>query len=330
MANTLHNLNNEVLYISIFKQEKFFGLNKGIKFIEPKNKMNTRRLELLKTIFWIRKEIRTYKPDTILVFNNFYSSIVLLSLAFTDFSIFISDRASPLFVWPKHIKIFNQIIFRLFPPNGVIAQTTIAKEHQLKIFKKRIPIKVIPNILREMKSYDINKKNQILAVGRLGDYLKGFDRLIEAFAKINTDWELAFAGGDEDGEYLKEQAKKLNVLDKIKFLGKVKDIDKVYSESKIFVIPSRSEGFPNALCEAMAFGLACVSFNFIAGPADLIEDGINGIIVEDGNINMLASKIQFLIDNEEERNKLGNEALQIKNKLNSNIIGREVYDFITG
>ena len=328
IANALNNLNNEVLFLSIFKQERFFKLNEKIKFSEPKGDMNTKKLNMLKTILWIRKEVRKYNPDVVLVYNNFYSSIAMLALSGTHYPVFISDRASPLFNWPKHIKLFNAVVFRLFRPKGVIAQTNIAKQYQRRFFSKKVPIKVIPNMVREIKNYDLHKKNQVLAVGRLGDYLKGFDRLIDAFSLVKTDWKLVIAGGDENGEYLKKQARELNILNRIEFLGQVKDIDKIYTESKIFVIPSRSEGFPNALCEAMAAGLACISYDFIAGPRDIIENNIDGFIVEDGNLENLADKITYLINNSNIREEVGDKAKESIKKLKANNIANMTMRFL--
>src|SRR5690606_12600763 len=146
-----------------------------------------------------------------------------------------------------------------------------------KYHRRSVLFKVIPNAVREIRKVEADKKNYILAMGRFNDSTKGFDRLIPAFAQSRAaDWTLVFAGGDEDGASLKKQADELKIRDRVKFLGKV-DVDEILSESRIFVIPSRSEGFPNALCEAMAAGLPCIAFDFDAGPRDLIINNHNGI-----------------------------------------------------
>jgi GalNAc-alpha-(1->4)-GalNAc-alpha-(1->3)-diNAcBac-PP-undecaprenol alpha-1,4-N-acetyl-D-galactosaminyltransferase len=108
----------------------------------------------------------------------------------------------------------------------------------------------------------------------------------------------------------------------------VKDIDTVFSYSKIFVLPSRSEGFPNALIEAMAHGLACVSFDINAGPRDVIENGVNGVLIEDGDIDSLATNINELIINESLRIQLGEKAKKLKDKLSLDGIGKEFLNFI--
>jgi glycosyltransferase involved in cell wall biosynthesis len=329
LANIFSDKGYNVFYYVVFKNKPFFKLNDDINLIEPHGEFNPKRLKLLRTLFEIRKTAKKTKPDTIIVFNKYYSAITLLALAGLKIPIFISDRNSPLYSWPIRVAIFNKIVFGIFAPTGAIAQTIVAAEYQAKYFSGKTKIAVIPNLLKEVKCYDIKKENIILAVGRLNDTLKGFDRLIEAFSKIYApEWKLVFAGGDEEGEQLQQQAKKLGISDRVISLGKVVDIDRIYSEAKIFVIPSRSEGFPNALCEAMAAGLPCISFDFIAGPRELIIDGYNGYIVENGNINELANKIKYLIDNEAERSRIGKNAIAIREKLSKEVIAKNVLEFV--
>ena len=203
------------------------------------------------------------------------------------------------------------------------------KKYQRKYFKKTEVI-VIPNSVREVQLFpEIKREKVILAVGRLNDYLKGFDLLIESFAKLkNQDWELHIAGGDEEGEVLKEQAERLGVINRIKFLGKVKEIDKCYAYAGMFVIPSRSEGFPNALAEAMGAGCSCIAFDFTAGPRDIIVDGISGLIVENGNTTEMAKAIDYLIAHPEKRIQLSKEAIKIREKLNKNIIANKIKYFL--
>ena len=327
-ANGLSELGAKVYFLSLFKKEAFFKLNEGIEIIEPQG-FNKTKLSLFKSILWIRKEVKRVNPEHILVFNKFYGAITALALLGTKYPYFLSERSSPLFVWRQPMRAINKFAFSIKPPKGVIAQTNIAAEYQRKYFKKTEVI-VIPNSVREVQLFpEIKREKVILAVGRLNDYLKGFDLLIESFAKLkNQDWELHIAGGDEEGEALKEQAERLGVINRIKFLGKVKEIDKCYAYAGMFVIPSRSEGFPNALAEAMTAGCCCIAFDFTAGPRDIIVDGISGLIVENGNTTEMAKAIDYLIAHPEKRIQLSKEAIKIREKLNKNIIANKIKYFL--
>ena len=326
-ANSLQELGHEVVYVSLFNQEIFFKLNDGIQFIAPQG-FNKRSLDFIKTVQYIRKSVNQNKPDSVFALSKFYSAITLFSLAFTKIPVFISERSSPFFKWNKKIDAFNHFVFRYFPPKGVVAQTSLAAFHQKKYHKATVQFTVIPNPVREIRVVEIEKQNYVLAMGRFNDPNKGFDRLVAAFADVKAlNWKLVFAGGDQDGVALKTQASELGILDRIKFLGKV-DVDSILAESKIFVIPSRSEGFPNALCEAMAAGLPCVAFDFDAGPRDIITPNIDGILVENNNIAALSSAIQKLIDDAPLRDTLGVNALKIRSTLDKNKIGRELATFL--
>ena len=327
-ANSINDLNVDVVFISLFKKEHFFKLNSDIKLIEPEG-FNVHKLDLIKSIKWIRASVKQNNPDKVLVFNKFYGAITALALIGLKTPYFISERSSPLFAWKQPIKLINDLAFLLNPPEGVIAQTSIAASYQRKYYKKS-KIEVIPNVLRNIELFpDVKREEIILAVGRLGDHLKGLDLLIESFSKIkNKTWMLHIAGGDEDGSALKQQAQKLGIIDRIKFLGKVKEVDLEYAKAGIYVIPSRSEGFPNALAEAMGAGCPCISFDFIAGPRDIINHEVSGLIVENGNTTEMAKTIDYLIASPEKREQLSKEAINIRKELDKNIIANKIKTFL--
>ncbi|MFV0185230.1 glycosyltransferase [Empedobacter falsenii] len=327
-ANSINDLNVDVVFISLFKKEHFFKLNSDIKLIEPEG-FNVHKLDLIKSIKWIRASVKQNNPDKVLVFNKFYGAITALALIGLKMPYYISERSSPLFVWKQPIKLINDLAFSLNRPEGVIAQTSIAASYQRKYYKKS-KIEVIPNVLRNIELFpDVKREEIILAVGRLGDHLKGLDLLIESFSKIkNKTWMLHIAGGDEDGSALKQQAQKLGIIDRIKFLGKVKEVDLEYAKAGIYVIPSRSEGFPNALAEAMGAGCPCIAFDFIAGPRDIIDHDLSGIIVENGNTTEMAKAIDYLIASPEKREQLSKEAIKIRKELDKNIIANKIKTFL--
>lgn len=328
LANALHDAGQEVVYIALFNQEKFFGLNDGVIFIEPEG-FNIAKLDLIATVRWLRKQLSAINPKIVLVFNKFYGAITLLSTVRKNFKILISERSSPYYQWPLKLRILNRLIFSCIKPSGIVAQTSIAAQMQYAYYNRKIPIKVIPNVLQDQPVIEIDRLPLLLAVGRLNDYLKGFDRLFRAMAQMrNTDWKLVFAGGKlEDDEGLSNLVKSLNLESRVEFLGAVSNIWPLYAQASIFIIPSRSEGFPNALAEAMAAGMACISFDFAAGPSDLIDPEKNGILVPNGDIEKLAAAIDRLIENEDFRKKLGLQAQVVKSRLSIATITSSYLEF---
>lgn len=276
---------------------------------------------------FITKKLKQINPDIVVSYGDYVNSISVLVAKKYDFPIFVSDRSSPGKSFPWLVTKMRNFTYP--KTNGIIAQTLRAKKQKEAMIGKDFPIKVIPNPVRPIQAFKETKRNTILCVAR-HYHVKGIDRLLEAFAKVSTkDWILEIAGSEgPETERLKNQAKQLVIDKRVVFLGARKDIDRIYSYSSIFVLPSRSEGLPNALIEAMAHGLPCISFDINAGPSDVIEHRVNGILVEDGNIDDLSKRIDELIQNKEKRDALGMKATEIKEKLSIDKITDQLLTFI--
>lgn len=155
---------------------------------------------------------------------------------------------------------------------------------------------------------DVSRK-QVIAVGRYMPQ-KGFDRLIPAWSIVNKrhpDWTLRIYG-DGMRQQLQQQIDELNITSSCILEHSVENIVEKYCESSIFVLSSRYEGFGMVIIEAMACGVPPVSFACPCGPRDIITDGKDGLLVDNGDIEGLAEKICYLIENEDVRRKMGQEA----------------------
>lgn len=149
----------------------------------------------------------------------------------------------------------------------------------------------------------------LLAAGRLDSWHhKGFDTLLNAFARVATkhpDWRLQLAGtGDGGKAHLTGLAKHLGISERVDFLGFRNDIEKVMHRSEVFVLSSRYEGFGMVLVEAMSQGCACVSFDCEAGPSDIIEHEVDGLLVENQNLVALTCALERVMADEPLRARL--------------------------
>jgi GalNAc-alpha-(1->4)-GalNAc-alpha-(1->3)-diNAcBac-PP-undecaprenol alpha-1,4-N-acetyl-D-galactosaminyltransferase len=310
IANQMSQMGLKVYFICIYKRPHFFKLAPDIHFVEPSEVIH--QYGKVRRFFFaisnIRKNCQSIDAKKVLVFGRFYGALTLWALRGLPCEVYISDRASIDYRDAKHVDWLTRLIYFFLKPSGVICQTQDSLAFQETRFGKKIPKVVIPNPLTHLHLPPGERKNYVLSVGRFGDPLKGFDRLIEAWCRLESNgWELLFAGGDE-ADAQKEgywtQLEQHGKLDSVKFLGKVDDVARWYASSKIFVIPSRSEGFPNALLEAMASHVACIAFDFHSGPRDLIVHMQNGILVKNGDISALADQISLLMKNEALRSAL--------------------------
>ena len=137
--------------------------------------------------------------------------------------------------------------------------------------------------------------HQVLAVGRYC-YQKGFDMLLDAWKRIDTKgWVLRIAGSGENLGRVPD-----NVV-----TGPSKDIRQEYLNSAFYVMSSRYEGLPMVLLEAQAAGLPIVSFKCKCGPKDIVEPGVSGYLVEEGDIDGLAARMKELMEDEALRARMG-------------------------
>lgn len=193
-----------------------------------------------------------------------------------------------------------------------LSQLIILTHEGAKDWPELNNITVIPNPIStpiiEKKADHSNQ--QVIAAGRYATQ-KGFDMLISAW-KIVTNryptWELRIYGEGDLRNKLQNQIDSLGLSNNCFLEHTVSNIAEKYCESSIYVMSSRWEGFGLVLIEAMTYGLPCVSFDCKCGPSDIIKNEENGILVENGNIEMLAEKICYLIENEDIRIKMGQKA----------------------
>ncbi|BFU42308.1 glycosyltransferase [Krasilnikovia sp. MM14-A1004] len=138
---------------------------------------------------------------------------------------------------------------------------------------------------------------------------KGIDMLLEAWALVGPqypDWSLKVYGAGPDEAELREQARELGLDDNQILVGKTDDIDAALSAASIYALPSREEGFPIAIMEAMAYGLPTVAFDCAPGIRELIDDEVSGgLVVTAGNVPGMAAALERLIKDRDLRVRLG-------------------------
>ena len=186
-------------------------------------------------------------------------------------------------------------------------------------------IETIPNaaITTEASQSDCTA-HRVIAVGRL-DYQKGFDRLIEAWSIVKedsdySDWQLDIFGQGEWKDMLERMIQEKGLGDSAHINRPTNDIWNEYARSSMLVMSSHFEGLPMVLIEAMTCGLPAVTFDFKCGPKDIIEDGKNGLLVPEGNVQALAEAMKRLMYDEPLRRRMGTEALKIKEKYSEDAV----------
>ena len=152
----------------------------------------------------------------------------------------------------------------------------------------------------------------VLSVGRL-TYQKGLDRLLEAWkiaVAAAPGWTLVLAGDGELRGALTRQAESLGISDSVRFAGNVSDMAACYRSASLVALSSHYEGLPMVLLEAQAFGVPAVSFDCQCGPGEIIRDGVDGLLVKEGDVPALALALQRMMLDDALRLRMGAAAYE--------------------
>jgi GalNAc-alpha-(1->4)-GalNAc-alpha-(1->3)-diNAcBac-PP-undecaprenol alpha-1,4-N-acetyl-D-galactosaminyltransferase len=332
LANHLASEGYRIYFLLLRKERIFFELDRQIQIIEPgykyKNSKTGKFLYFLRIINFIRKNIKNLNPDLIL--NTAFPFFFILSTFGLRNPVIISIRCDP-----GNIKLIEGIkipvLFRKMVYNkrvkAIIAQTTFARNVLSSQFNKA-QIVTIPNFLKNNPVVNRERENIVISAGRLKKS-KGFNYLIEAFNVLKpSDWKLVILGEGPEKESLNDMIGLYKLEDKVSILEYSTNIHEYYANSKVFAFTSLTEGFPNVLLEAMATPLACISFDINSGPREIISDGVNGFLVEAGDLNNYAAKLRLLMGDESLRKSFMAEAIKIRETYGWNNIRKQYIELI--
>ncbi|CZQ96571.1 glycosyl transferases group 1 [Trichococcus palustris] len=227
-------------------------------------------------------------------------------------------------------RIKAKLLAKKYADKIVVLTKTDLQKHtdSMNISKDKICNIYNPSPFKFNSNYNYNSK-QFISVGRL-THQKGYDLLLEAwsiFEKENKQWHLNLVGNGEDEIKLKEKCKELSLQNFI-FVGETKNVKEYYQNSSCYLLSSRYEGFPMVILEAQSFGLPVIAFNCKTGPAEMIENEVNGYLVEELNVNELARKMIDFAEQRERAERMSIEATKSVANLSIEKIGVQWEDLI--
>lgn len=318
LANEFVNLNYEVSIISKVPKKPFYKLDQRIKLIYPTNRISykskiTTFSDRLLVYYSIYKILKNNKPDLVVPFSTTTNGTIIpickilgLKVVACEHNNYKVNLNSPL-IWFIKRYIYKKTDILTVLTNRDVEQFY---SHFLKnVFVMPNPLALVP---RKSNDND-SKENTILAIGNLNRWKhKGFDNLIRIFKRISLehpDWKLKIAGAGQQ-EYLLKLITENELTERVFLLGEIENIAQVMQNASIFVLTSRWEGLPMVLIEAMSQGMACIAFDCFTGPADIIDNNIDGILVEDQNIDEFINKLSLLIENDDIRKNLAIKAVE--------------------
>ncbi|MFM8454836.1 MAG: glycosyltransferase family 4 protein [Gammaproteobacteria bacterium] len=323
-----------LVLLSPKKQEIFYELNQNINIIQ-----NTQKKRGLVPLFFLlglvfsrlmflRSLFRKSKPDLLISFIDLTNVFVLISRLGLQFPVIISERIDPHYHRVSFLTSFlRKILYRF--ANALVVQSSNAQA----FFSKEVQeiCKIIPNAAKnfEMKKREYSSCEKILTVGRLNGQ-KDQKSLILAFSKLASKYEkisLTIYGEGVERANLEALIKDLDLKNRVHLPGVVKGMEEVLLAGDLFVFPSVYEGFPNALCEAMALGLPVIASS-CSGNVDVIRDGVDGRLFKVGDVEGMAALMEEFINSEALRVQYGNKAKEVVDRFSSERIYKEWDDLI--
>ena len=317
-ANVLSQMGHEVIIITAEQRGRpvFFPLllsvthrDIGINYSENKNfwvklisypfKRRKHRIELTKVLMEVKPDIciSTMGNEFLFLYKIKDGSKKILEIHFAKRYRMMYERN---LLW-RMIDLYRskQEERKVIKYDKFVVLTHEDKEH----WGNMDNIIVIPNFVilpDTLNNLSIQKENVLIAVGRL-TYQKGFDRLIAACSLIKKEldgWKVCIYGNGNLKQELENQIKQCHLSDVIQIYPDTNCIDLIYQQSKGLLFSSRFEGFGMVLIEAMSYGVPSIAFGCPCGPSDIIQNGQNGLLIQDGDIESFSKAIKNFIRDE--------------------------------
>lgn len=264
----------------------------------------------------LRSALRGSDPEVLIAFCDQANVLALLASRGLPCRVIVSERTDP----SRHDigRLWSSLRRLVYPWADTVVVQTDAVAAWLCREIPRARVTVIPNpVLPPSVTKPANSAQStppvIIGMGRLS-HEKGFDRLLGAFATVSPtfpNWRLQLLGDGPLREALQSEAERLGIAARVSFLGNVAEPAGHLAAAELFVLPSRYEGFPNALLEAMAAGLPVLAFDCPSGPAAIIRPNVDGVLVPADDVPALQEQMAKLMADAGERQRLGRAAIEV-------------------
>lgn len=304
LANSLSERGYDVEIICINKHIVFYPIQENVRISFAEDEVGT---SYLKKTRWLRKHIKTEKPDVVIAFMLEVYCMTLFALIGVDIPVISSERIDPHF-FGKAKGFMRWVLLRRTA--HLVVQTQQIKSFYSKALQKRTTI--IPNPVTD-KVFDIQpveKQDRLIAVGRLA-YQKNYPMMFEAFKRLMDEfpsYQLVIYGDGPQREELEFQVSSGKIQDRVVLAGRTEKVIEEMNSSRVFLMTSDYEGMSNAMLEALCVGLPIITTE-VSGARDLVENGVNGFVTKPRDVEEFTKAIRKVLSDKElmERMEVNNK-----------------------
>lgn len=315
LSNQLAKRDHVVSLCVLAENKSKYPIDNSVNVIDLSQVEGTGPLRIIKRFIAFRRTIKKIRPEVIINYN-IQSAFFCLPLSISKrLQIIYSERSDPYDSEYKGLLGFirNFTVARM---DGLVFQSEGARDFFPEpVRRKSTVIHNSVNVPQDRFPIPESREKRIVSVGRLHPQ-KNHYLLINAFSQIAhkyPDYVLDIYGDGDLHDDLQKQIDNIGLSEQIYIHSSRKDVWNYIHKAALFVLTSDYEGMPNALMEAMALGLPCISTDCRPGGArTLITDGVNGYIVPVHDVNILAHRMDYLLSNHIEANRIGNEARHLQ------------------
>ena len=322
LSKGLTALGHGISVVTIFgKEHDFYPLPDGVDRIAldvgkttlsavERVTANARRISAL------RRTLRRLQPDVVISFMMETNVLVLLASLWTRLPVIVTEHADPRKKRLKRVwKGLRRVAYRL--ASRVVSVSDGVDDYFAWLPEAKravIPNPICPAELvsKAGEPMAFSRPHAVMGMGRL-EVEKGFDLLVGAFARLAADfpeWELVILGQGSQRGKLESLIAKLGLTERVQLPGVLDNPFSTLKRADLFVLPSRSEGFGNALVEAMACGLPVIATRCWTRPPGIVRHDVDGILVAPEDVDALAAAMADLMADHRRRGRLASEAVE--------------------
>ena len=307
LANKMAEQGHQVEIICLKFNDVYYKLHPDVKVTLAMKQTKNRITE----VSWLRKYVKQEKPDVVIAFTEGVYCFTIAALLGTKIPVIASERLDPsAMTWKRNL------LKRLLLPyaDWLVVQTKTIKDYFPKNIQKKTSIIFNPvkdealasSIENGKLKIENSKRPRIISVARLYPQ-KNQEMMIRAFAKIADkypDWELMIYGEGPLRVELEALVSSYKLQERVLLPGRTEKVIEELRKSKIFCLSSDYEGMSNSMIEAICVGLPVVSTK-VSGTDELIQDGVNGLLVDIGDEQGMTDALEKLIQDSKLMKKMG-------------------------